>query len=107
MCQQINWLIDSLIMPRTPILTLALFENWGYQLCGGHHGQHHHILKVTDYVTKWVKSKTTRDNDKVKVAKFLHENIMSHFGCPKELISDRGTHFINAIIEELTTKIYN
>jgi transposase InsO family protein len=26
------------------------------------------------------------------------------FGCPKELVNDRGTHFINKIIEQLTTK---
>lgn len=29
---------------------------------------------------------------------------MSRFGCPKELVSDRGTHFVNDVIKELTTK---
>ena len=29
---------------------------------------------------------------------------MSRFGCPKELVCDRGTYFVNDVIEELTTK---
>jgi len=44
-------------------------------------------------------------NDCAKtVVRFLYENIISSFGCPRELISDRGTHFLNTIIEELTTQ---
>src|SRR6202022_2584669 len=38
------------------------------------------------------------------VAKFLKENIFSRFGCPRELVSDRGTHFVNDVIMELTNK---
>jgi transposase InsO family protein len=34
----------------------------------------------------------------------LWQNIITRFGCPKELVSDRGTHFINKIIEQLTAK---
>lgn len=38
------------------------------------------------------------------MAKFLYENILSCYGCPKELINDWDTHFLNETIEELTTK---
>jgi transposase InsO family protein len=33
--------------------------------------------------------------------KFIYENIITWFGCPLNLISDQGTHFINQTIETL------
>lgn len=63
------------------------------------HGRHRYILVATDYVTKWIEAKATKTNDKVVVANFSCENIISPFGCPKELVSDRGTHFVSDVIE--------
>jgi transposase InsO family protein len=45
-----------------------------------------------------------KNNNAKTVACFLYENIISHFGCPKELISDRSTHFLNETIAELANK---
>ena len=33
--------------------------------------------------------------------RFIFENIISRFGCPRSLTSDQGTHFINTTIKSL------
>jgi hypothetical protein len=38
------------------------------------------------------------------VAQFLYENIITRFGCPLELVNDRGTNFLNATVKQLTIK---
>jgi len=61
-------------------------------------------LVVTEYVTKWAKAQVNRMDTAKVVAQFLYENISIHFECPLELMNNCGTHFFNAIIEQLTTK---
>ena len=62
-----------------------------------------YIIVGTDYCTKWVEAKPLRDNTAASRAKFLYEYIRRRFGCPIELVSDQGTHFINKIVNELST----
>ena len=60
-----------------------------------------HILVVVDYVSKWVEAVATPKNDAKIVIKFLKKNIFSHFGVPKVLISDGGSHFCNAQLQKV------
>ena len=46
----------------------------------------------------------TKIDDAKTVAKFIYENIITRFGCPKESLSDHGTCFINDTIEQLTNR---
>jgi hypothetical protein len=39
-------------------------------------------------------------------AKFLFKNIFTRFGCPLEIVSDRGLHFLNETIQELTKTFF-
>ena len=55
-------------------------------------------------MTKWAEALATKTDNAKTIAKFIYENIITGFGCPKELVSDRGTHFLNDIIEQLTNK---
>ncbi|KAK9121761.1 hypothetical protein Syun_019378 [Stephania yunnanensis] len=63
-----------------------------------------YILLAVDYVSKWVEVKATRTNDSSVVCDFLKSRIFSTFGAPRALISDRGTHFCNRMVENLLRK---
>ena len=62
-----------------------------------------YILVAVDYISIWVEAIPTRTNNRV-VVKFLKENIFSHFGTPRAIISDNGTHLCNRAFEALMLK---
>ena len=57
-------------------------------------------------VSKWVKAIATQKNDAKTVVQFIHKNIFTHFGTPRCIISDEGSHFYNIIFSSLLGK-YN
>nr|GEY84341.1 reverse transcriptase domain-containing protein [Tanacetum cinerariifolium] len=75
---------------------------------GGHHGANLTAEKrqgkisqkdempqnTVDYLSKWVEAKALPMNDDRVVVKFL-KSLLSRFGIPRAIISDRGTHFCN------------
>ena len=62
------------------------------------------ILLAVDYVSKWVEAIPTRTNDSKVVAQFLRSHIFSRFGTPRALITDKGTHFCNKVIDKVLQK---
>lgn len=61
-----------------------------------------YIVVATEYLTKWAEAKAVKKDDAKTTAMFLYDNIITRFGCPKVLVSDRGSHFVNEMIAELT-----
>ncbi|GJV00113.1 reverse transcriptase domain-containing protein [Tanacetum coccineum] len=59
---------------------------------------------AVDYVSKWAEAQALQTNDARVVITFL-KKLFCHFGMPKALISDNGTHFCNKIMEK-TMKRY-
>jgi len=57
-----------------------------------------------DYLTKWPEAKAIKNAKAETVAKFIYEEIICRHGVPEEMLSDRGTSFLNQVIEELCEK---
>ena len=104
--QRVGKPTPSNAMPLILILTQNPFEKWGIDFVQpikppSRYGQKLSILVATEYVTKWAEAMATKTDDAKNIAKFIYENFITRFGCPKELVSDRGTHFLNDTIEQL------
>ncbi|GJT37752.1 DNA-directed DNA polymerase [Tanacetum coccineum] len=95
-------------MPLSSINVCKIFDIWGIDFMGPFPPSfgNIYILLAVDYVSKWVEAKATKTDDAKVVADFVKANIFSRFGTPRALISDRGTHFCNKVMEALLKK-YN
>jgi transposase InsO family protein len=94
-------------MPLAPQLTLQEFEKWDIDFVGpikppGKHTEARYIITATEYLTIWAESREFKDYSAATAARFIFEDIITRFGCPKILMSDQGTHFIKKTIETLT-----
>ena len=43
----------------------------------------------------------TKTDDAKSIAMFFYENIITRFGCPKELVRDCGTQFLMILLNSL------
>ena len=93
-------------LPLHPTLPISPLEKWGIDYIGPiapmSTMRNQYIIIAVEYLTKWAKAKAIKAADAKYTAIFLHESIISRFGCLKILVIDRGSHFLNEAIKELT-----
>ena len=94
------------MMSMQPIQAVEVFDVWGIDFMGPFPNSfgNFYILLAVDYMSKWVEAVACKTNDNRVVVKFLKENILSHFGTPRAIISDNGLHFCNRSFEALMRK---
>jgi hypothetical protein len=88
-------------------LSKEAFMKWGLDFMGPitlarRYTWNKYILIVIDYATKWVESRTLKINIVIVITKFLYECILTKFGCPFIIVTDKGVHFISDAIKYLT-----
>jgi transposase InsO family protein len=61
-----------------------------------------YIITTMGYLTRWAEAAPVKDCSAEIAVHFLFEQVITRFGCPRILMSDPGTHFINIIISTIT-----
>src|ERR671938_659907 len=90
-----------------PIKIIKPFYHWGIDFLGPlptTESGNRYIIVATDYFTKWPEAKATSEATAKEAVKFIYENIICTHGIPKKITTDRGTHFNNQLMKELTEK---
>nr|GEW58440.1 reverse transcriptase domain-containing protein [Tanacetum cinerariifolium] len=92
-------------MPQNSVQVCEIFDVWGIDFMGRFPSSkgNKYIFVAVDYLSKWVVAKALPTNDARVVVKFL-KSLFSRFGTPKEIISDRGTHFCNDQFSKVMSK---
>ena len=91
-------------MPLNPQVVLTPFDKWGMDfidpIAPPSNGKSY-ILVCTDYLIKWVEVKAMKHAHDEKVVEFLYEDIFTHYGVPKELVTNQGAQLTSNLILEL------
>ena len=90
-------------MPLQLQMALQAFDKWAIDFLvpinpPGKKTGARYIITAIDYVTTWAEAQAVKDFTTDTVVHFIFEQILTRFGCPKILISDRGTYFFNEMI---------
>src|SRR6266545_5250186 len=84
------------------------FYQWGIDIvgpltetsCGNKY-----IVVAIDYFTKYLEAKALVNANARNIANFLYEDIICRHGCLRKIISDRGIHFNNQVIENCLSNL--
>jgi hypothetical protein len=63
------------------------------------------MITAVDYATKYTIAKPTRNRDAKTVAQFIFNEITCRFGSPLEIVSDRGSAFMDSTLKEYLTML--
>ncbi len=84
-----------------------IFERWGVDIVRPlliTREGNRYIVVAMDYFSRQPEARSLKAANANTVATFLYEEIICRFGAPRTLQSDRGTHFVNELIQRLTKR---
>jgi transposase InsO family protein len=105
-CQRTGNISQRNSMPLRYNLQIDLFDVWGRL----HEAFQklkwiEHILVMVDYVSKWVEAMPCRKASTEESIAMIKSIIFPHFGTPRILISDGGTHFTRKNFKKCLSKL--
>jgi hypothetical protein len=63
-----------------------------------------YILVCTDYLSRYAITQATINCTAETAAKFLVEKVILQYGVPKQLLTDRGSHFMSNVFEAIASR---
>ncbi|KAL2651978.1 hypothetical protein R1flu_020106 [Riccia fluitans] len=109
-CQRVGPLEQYRRPPLKVSKITGPFKKWGLDFVSPIYpaasNGHRYLLVATDYATKWVEAASLPDCTARSTAEFLYSYILARYGCPEELISDQGSHFVNQAIKCLVDEFF-
>ena len=60
-----------------------------------------YLIVAIEYLTGWPIAKAVKSANASTTAKFIYHDIVCQFGVPKIIMTDRGTHFNNELVEQI------
>ncbi|KAL9232917.1 hypothetical protein vseg_007978 [Gypsophila vaccaria] len=93
-------------MPQNGNLEVEIFDVWGIDYQGPFPSSNgnEYILVAVDYVSKWVEALASPKCEAKTVIKLFKTIIFPHFGVPRAVISDGGSHFHEKRLNDLLSK---
>jgi transposase InsO family protein len=93
-------------MSLRPQVTLHVFEKLEIDFVGPIHpsarrSRTRYIITTTKYLTRWEEEAPIKYYSVETITHFLFEQVITRFGCPRILMSDQGTNFINNTIRAM------
>jgi len=97
------------VAPLHPLAPARPFERWGIDFIGRMpltKQGNRWIVTAIDYATNWPIARALPDATAEAVATFLYEEIFLQFGCPSEIVSDRGANFMPDVLQRYLQKLH-
>lgn len=94
--------------PLNPIEVKEPFQQIGIDIVGPlpiTPRNNRYIVVATDYMTRWPEACPIQKANAAEVVDFIYDEIICRHGCPKIILSDRGTHFRNQLVDTLLEKL--
>nr|XP_033508204.1 uncharacterized protein LOC117273214 [Nicotiana tomentosiformis] len=105
-CQRTGTIMKKHEMPLKNILAVEIFDVWGIDFIGPfpYSNGYRYILLAVNYVSSWVEAIDFPTNDAKVVVNFVKKAHLYMLGTPRLLVSDRGTHFYNKLLNNVLAK---
>ena len=96
-------------IPVQPQLVVEPFYRWDLYFIGPispHSKQKSYILFCTECMMKWIEPVALVKANEQAVIDFLYSEIFTHFGVPKEVVTDGGLQFVSHQFKTLIWKYH-